>query len=97
MNEIIIIVIIILFITIDSSIITDINVIVFLYHSASSLICRWMFHTRRLPHEIYKTRLMAGASVKRIAHKLNAPFGITVNSRDKTIFWTESCECCRHV
>ena len=74
----------------------DVNVV--LYLSAFLLICRWLFHAQRFPDEIQKARLGDGARVTRIARELanSAPYGISVNSRDKTIFWTESGECCRH-
>ena len=74
------------------------NVNVVFYLSAFSLICRWLFHAQRHPHEIQKARLGDVVSVTRIAQITGGygPYGIIVNSRDETIFWTESCECCRH-
>ena len=95
-NKILIILVIII-ISSGSNIITRLHVNVVLYHSASSLICRWLFHTLQKPNEIHKARLGDGASETRIAHYLNGIFGIVVNSRYKTLFFTEPCEYFRHV
>ena len=74
------------------------KVYVVLYLSAFSLICRWLFLAHRLPNEIQKARLRDGVIVTRIAGEPvdYGPYGIIVDSRDKTIFWTESSECCMH-
>jgi len=73
------------------------NVNVVLCHSAFLLIRRWLFHAHRFPHEIQKARLGDGvASATRCAQGNGNNFGVIVNARDKTVFWTASGKCSRH-